>query len=263
MTAKTGLSVRDLTRSRGGNVIVEAIDLDVAEGSLVGLIGPNGSGKTTLLHTIAALGRPDAGTIVLGDDDVLALARRHLGQRLALVEQQASTEVDLTVLDVVLLGRTPYRKPLQGDSDNDLKLALAALTQVGLSTFVERRWRTLSGGEQQRVHLARALVQQPRLLLLDEPTNHLDISHQLQLMALVRNSGLTTLAALHDLNLAALFCDHLVLLHHGRVHAAGPVDAVLTTDLLAEVYQVRADVNVHPGTGRPLIILHPPEVRSL
>ncbi|MGY6501211.1 MAG: ABC transporter ATP-binding protein [Acidimicrobiales bacterium] len=252
------LDVHQVTRSLGGTLIIDAIDVRVPTGSLVGLLGPNGSGKTTLLRTIAALGRPDRGSVWLDGADLVAMRRRDLGRSLALVEQQAATELDLTVLDVVLLGRIPYRRPLQGDSDADLDMAVDALERVDMAHLAERRWSTLSGGERQRTHLARALVQRPSLLLLDEPTNHLDIGHQLQLLHLVRAAGVTTLAALHDLNLAALFCDALVVMHHGRVHASGRPEHVLTPALLAEVFEVVADVAPHPATGRPHIVLHPP-----
>ncbi|MGE3619723.1 MAG: ABC transporter ATP-binding protein [Acidimicrobiia bacterium] len=252
------LVARDLTWTAGGARIVEGVDLEVDEESLVGLIGPNGSGKTTVLRTIAGLLRPDRGRVVLDDVEVATLRRREVARRIALVEQHAETEVDLTVLDVVLLGRTPHRRALQGDSADDLALARAALAGVDLAGLAERPWHTLSGGERQRTQLARALTQQPRLLLLDEPTNHLDLGHQLQLLAMVRRSHVTTLAALHDLHLAAMFCDRLVVLHRGRVVAAGAVEEVLTPSLLADVFEVNADVTTHPTTGRPALVVHPP-----
>ena len=253
------LTAAGLTWSAKGTLIVDGVSCTVPTGALVGLLGPNGSGKTTLLRLIARLTTPDRGRVLLAGDDLTSLTRRNLAQRVALVEQHADTDLDLTVLDVVLLGRTPHRRSWWAEQPADLAAAHAALTQVDLAELADRRWRTLSGGERQRVQLARAITQEPELLLLDEPTNHLDIGHQLQLLHLVRRSGVTTLAALHDLNLAAMFCDTLVVLHRGRVTAAGPVAEVLTPPLLREVFGVHADVAVHPGTGRPTLTFHPPD----
>jgi iron complex transport system ATP-binding protein len=260
-TPATGLTAHDVSWSVKGTVIVDGIHLHGRQGEITGLLGPNGSGKTTLLRAIARLSKPDRGVVHLGGTDLATLRRRDLARTLAVVQQHAGTDLDVTVLDVVLLGRTPYRSALQGDSIQDRALALDALEQVDMVDFAARKWATLSGGEQQRVHLARALTQQPALLVLDEPTNHLDIAHALSLLALVRHAGLTTIAALHDLNLAAMFCDHLVVLHHGRVVASGAPKDVLTPELLHEVYDVKAEVARHPQSGRPLLTFHPPEPR--
>jgi iron complex transport system ATP-binding protein len=238
--------------------IVDAVTCDAPAGSLVGLLGPNGSGKTTLLRLVAGLVAPDHGQITLGGVELATMPRRLLARRLALLAQNADTDLDLSVRDVVLLGRTPHRGSRWGDSAADLAAVASALSQVDLTGLERRRWNTLSGGERQRVQLARALAQEPDLLLLDEPTNHLDIGHQLQLLHLVRRSGITTLAALHDLNLAAMFCDALVVLHNGRVVRAGPAAEVLTPEVIQDVYGVRADVTPHPETGRPAITYHPP-----
>ncbi|WP_412102730.1 ABC transporter ATP-binding protein [Plantactinospora sp. KLBMP9567] len=169
-----------------------------------------------------------------------------------MVTQQAATDVEMSALEVVLLGRIPYRPRLAGTATADLALARHALAEAGLAGFEQRRWSSLSGGERQRVDLARALVQEPDLLLLDEPTNHLDIRHQLELLHFLAESATTVVVTLHDLNLAAQYCDRLVLLHAGRVVAAGTPGEVLTADRIAEVYQVRAEVNT-AADGRPRI----------
>jgi iron complex transport system ATP-binding protein len=257
--ARSGLTTHDVSWSVKGTVILDGVDLNAPPGKITGLLGPNGSGKTTLLRAVGRLSTPDRGVVHLDGTDLASLRRRQLARKLAIVEQQAGTELDVTVLDVVLLGRTPYRSALQSDTAQDRDLALEALAQVDMSRFAGRRWNTLSGGEQQRVHLARALTQQPALLVLDEPTNHLDIAHALSLLALVRRAGLTTFAALHDLNMAAMFCDHLVVLRDGRVEACGAPDDVLTPELLRDVYRVEAHVSPHPHTGRPLLTFRPPE----
>ncbi len=260
LAAGEPLTAREVSWSVDDQRILADVEVEVPTGSFTGLLGPNGSGKSTLLRGLARLGELDDGVVHLGADDVHRIPRRALARRLALVEQRSDTDLDLTVLDVVLLGRTPYRAALQADSATDVAIAMHHLERVDLARLAHRRWPTLSGGEQQRVHLARAMTQEPSLLVLDEPTNHLDVAHALQLLALVGHSGLTVLAALHDLNLAATFCDRLVVLHQGRVAAAGTPQQVLTPELLAEVYDVEAEVTAHPRTGRPHLWFTPPRV---
>jgi iron complex transport system ATP-binding protein len=167
----------------------------------------------------------------------------------ATVTQHGETEVDIVVRDVVRLGRTPYRTLLGGDTAEDTAAIDRAIAHVGLEEKADRAWRTLSGGERQRAHIARALAQEPRELLLDEPTNHLDIRHQLELLALVRDLPVTTVVALHDLNLAAMFCDTVIVLREGRVVAGGRPRDVLTPELIADVYGVRAVVTHDAARG--------------
>lgn len=251
------LTVAGVTWTIGEHTILDHVDLTVPTGEMVALIGPNGSGKSSILRCIARLQSFQHGTVCLDGSDLAALPRRALGRQLALVEQQAGTDLDVTVLDVVLLGRTPYQRPLQGETEQDLELAIAALRDVGMHDFIDRSWHTLSGGERQRVHLARAIVQEPTILLLDEPTNHLDAHHQLQLLAMVRAAGLTTLAAIHDLNLAATYFDRLAVVDAGRIHTAGTIDEVLTTEMLREVFRVDATIVRHTDR-RPVVVFDGP-----
>ncbi|MFG1955268.1 ABC transporter ATP-binding protein [Micromonospora sp. NPDC048830] len=252
------LTVTGVSLSVAARRILDDVTCAVPAGSLVGLLGANGCGKTTLLRVVARLAAPDAGQVIVDGDDVATLPRATLARRAALLAQHADTDLDLTVTEVALLGRIPHRRSRWSDSAADRAVAADALARVDLHGYADRRWHTLSGGERQRVQLARALAQQPRLLLLDEPTNHLDIRHQLHLLHLVRRAGITSLAALHDINLAAMFCDTVVVLAAGRVVAAGAPADVLTPELLADVYGVRADVATHPVTGRPTVTYHPP-----
>ncbi|RZS32256.1 iron complex transport system ATP-binding protein [Herbihabitans rhizosphaerae] len=229
--------------------LLDSVDLDAHDGQVVGLLGPNGSGKTTLLRLLAGLRRPDAGTVHYDDTDLRDFARRTLARRLAVVEQDISTSDTLTVRQVVELGRTPFRGRFDALTDADEQIIDSALEQADVADKQHRSWHTLSGGEKQRAQLARALAQQPREILLDEPTNHLDIRHQLDLLELLRSLGVTCVIALHDLNLAAQYCDHLVVLDHGRVAAAGRPSVVLTPDLVRTVYDVDALIDHEPTTG--------------
>lgn len=239
-----------------GSLIVDGVDCTPPRGALTGLLGPNGAGKSSLLRLVAGVTPPDAGTARLDDVDLLALGRRERARRVALVEQDSAAAVPLTVRDAVLLGRTPHGSRWGGLSEHDHAVADRALAEAGVSHFAARLVGTLSGGERQRVHLARALAQEPELLLLDEPTNHLDVHAQLDTLDVVRGltgRGVTVVAALHDLNLAAQACDHVVLLDRGRVVAAGDVADVLRPEVLEPVYGVRCVVLTHPETGRPVL----------
>jgi iron complex transport system ATP-binding protein len=250
------LSAERMRWSVDGRLIVDGIDCTAPAGAFTGLLGPNGSGKSTLLRLISGVLAADDGHVEYDGADLLALGRRARARMLAFVEQDASSELPITVRDAVLLGRIPHRSLLAGDGPSDYALADDALSQVGMSAFLDRSLATLSGGERQRVHMARALTQQPSLFILDEPTNHLDISAQLETAKLLRElaaEGVTVLAALHDLTLAASACDHVVLLSRGTVVAAGPVEQVLVPEVLDPVYGVRCTVLTHPETGRPVL----------
>ncbi|MFD9941243.1 ABC transporter ATP-binding protein [Nonomuraea sp. NPDC059023] len=223
-----------------GRPIVHAADLEVGPGEFVGLLGPNGCGKSTLLRAVYRAVRPHAGLIAVEGDDVVRLPPRESARRTAVVAQEAPTELDFTVAEMVALGRTPHQRPLDRTTKADELICAQALERVAATHLTGRLYGTLSGGEKQRVLLARALAQRSRLLLLDEPTSHLDIRHQLEILRLVRGLGVATLAALHDLNQAAAYCDRLYLMDAGRVLAGGPPDDVLTPERISQVYGVRA-----------------------
>jgi iron complex transport system ATP-binding protein len=269
-----GLVAERVRWAAGSRLVLDGVDVTAPAGAVTGLLGPNGSGKSTLLRIVAGVQPPDGGRVALvhdapsggpssgepSSDDLLAMPRRRRARTLALVEQDATTDLPVTVLDAVLLGRTPHRGMLAGPSDADRLVARGALERAGAAHLADRELTTLSGGERQRIHLARALAQEPRVLLLDEPTNHLDVAAQLATMRLVRSlasEGVTVFAALHDLSLAAATCDHVVLLapgpDGGRVAAAGPVDEVLVPEVVDPVYGVRTTVLRHPRTGRPVL----------
>lgn len=256
MTTRPPLRTERVTFSRNGRMLIDDVDCTVDAGSLTALVGPNGAGKSTLLHLIAAADKPTSGTVELGGTDVRTMRRRARARYTALVEQQAETELDLSVLDVVLLGRTPHLSALGGPGAADVEIARTALCRCGADALAARQFQELSGGERQRVLLARALTQEPALLLMDEPTNHLDIQAQLHTLGLMRSlagEGLAVLAALHDLTLAARYADTVIVLDQGRVVAAGAPADTLTPELMQVVYGVRADVITHPVDGTPLI----------
>jgi iron complex transport system ATP-binding protein len=232
----------------GARLVAEAT-LRADSGQVVGLVGPNGSGKSTLLRCVYRALRPSAGTVRLDGEDLHTLSAREGARRLAALPQEAVTEFDFTVAEVVAMGRLPHQRSTARTTDEDRKACEAALARVDAGHLADRGFLTLSGGEKQRVLIARALAQQPSVLVLDEPTNHLDIAQQLDVLALVRGSGLTVLTALHDLNLAALHCDLLYVIDGGRIVASGAPHDVLTPELLAEVFGVRAHRVPHPESG--------------
>lgn len=244
------ISVKDVRWSASGKMIIDGISITAEPGQTLGLLGPNGSGKSTLLRLICGLRCVASGVITLGDVDITKLSRVNIARRVALVEQQTTTDAEVTVIDVVRLGRTPHRGPLFPWTRLDEAAVENALRYVDMREKRSQLWRTLSGGERQRVHIARALAQTPTELLLDEPTNHLDIQHQLEILNLVSKLPITSIIALHDLNLAAMFCDYLVLLKAGRVVAAGVPDQILTEKMIRDVFDVKAHVERSPHHGR-------------
>ncbi|CAM5705075.1 ABC transporter ATP-binding protein [Kitasatospora aureofaciens] len=247
------ITVEDITVTLGGRDVLSDVGLIAAEGEIAGLVGPNGSGKSTLLRTVYRHLRPHAGRVLLADRDVRSMAPAQAARHIAALPQERGSDFEFTVREVVAMGRTPFKRAFAGDDERDHATVAEALERVGLQAYAERRFAELSGGERQRVLLARAFAQQPDVLVLDEPTNHLDVQHQVELLALLREQRRTTLISLHDLNAAASLCDRLHVLHDGALVASGTPLEVLTPDLLAMVFGVRAAVVEHPLTGDPLI----------
>ncbi len=253
------LEARTLRWEIEARTIVDDISLRVADGQLVGLLGPNGSGKSTLLRMIYRLLRPTAGVVALDDRDVWRLSARDAARSMAVLAQENSSDFDFSVREIAIMGRTPHKRMFDADTDEDRRLVDRALIRVGAADLADRRFQTLSGGEKQRVLMARALVQQAQVLVLDEPTNHLDIRYQFEIMTLIRTLGVTTIAALHELNLAAHYCDRVHLIDAGRSVASGIPAEVLTPALIHQVYGVRAEVSVAPDSGKPRISFIPNE----
>ena len=242
----------------GRRTALDGVDARVAPGQMLGVIGPNGSGKSTLIRVLAGVRRPSAGTVRLDGTDLHALARRVRARRIALVPQETRLSFPIRVRDLVLLGRAPHTGRFGLERADDLRAAHEAMVRAEVLELADRPVDELSGGERQRVVLARALAQDAGILLLDEPTSFLDLRHAVTLLDLVselcRDRGLAVAVVLHDLNLAAMYCDRLVLLDRGRVHAAGTPEEVLTYRDLCAVYGTELYVALNDVTGRLVVL---------
>jgi len=239
-------------------LVVDGVTLEVARGDLVGILGPNGSGKTTLLRLLSGTRAPTSGTVRLVAEPLHGLSRRDIARRLAVVPQEVELAFEYTALEIVLMGRHPHLGLFQVEGPGDYAIAREALAATGTAHLESREFHTLSGGEKQRVVIAAALAQAPDVLLLDEPTASLDLGYQLDIAALLstlnRDRGVTMAISTHDLHLAASICRTLVLMRGGRVLAHGPADTVLTPAHVRALYDVEADVHVHPDTGHLTVV---------
>ncbi|MBM5805002.1 MAG: ABC transporter ATP-binding protein [Candidatus Verstraetearchaeota archaeon] len=255
----------------GAVKVLENVRFSVKEQDFVGILGPNGSGKTTLLRSISRALKPHRGVILLNDLNIYALRSVDVARQMAVVPQETSIGFNFTALDIVLMGRNPHLSRFQTEGAKDVAIARRAMERTGTWHLAERPVNELSGGEKQRIIIARALAQEPKVLLLDEPTVHLDINNQLEIMDLLRElqsrEGLIILAVLHDFNLAARYCDSAILLKDGKIVSAGSVDAVLTSENIKNVFQVEAIVKRHPLTNYlyiiPISTPKPPLSRNL
>ncbi|UXA09766.1 ABC transporter ATP-binding protein [Mycobacterium sp. SMC-8] len=242
---------------RGGRRVLNGVDVTAPPGTVVGVVGPNGCGKSTLLRALLGILRPSSGSVTVDGADVASMTPRQRARTTAAVLQDETGDFDLLVRDVVAMGRAPHKRMFQGDNTSDEAVIAEALALVDASALTDRSFALLSGGERQRVLVARALAQRPRLLVMDEPTNHLDVRHQFDVLALPARLGVTAVVALHDLNLAAHYCDHVVVLRNGAPVCTGPPETVLTATLIADVWGISASVGSHPRTGRPHVAFDP------
>ncbi|WP_182357965.1 ABC transporter ATP-binding protein [Tomitella gaofuii] len=256
------LTIEDLTVEVSAKTLVRDVGLSARHGEVVGLVGPNGSGKSTILKCCYRALRPTAGRILLGDADLRGMTMRESALRLAALSQQSSVEFGFTVDEVVATGRLPHTGLLGRDAADARQVIVDALRTAGAGHLSGRPFLELSGGERQRVLIARALAQQPRVLILDEPTNHLDVKHQIDVLRRVRELGITVVTALHDLNLAAMFCDRIHVLDRGAIVAAGTPRQVVTPGLVRAVFGVDAHVVAHPETGVPQLLYSPDTARD-
>lgn len=254
------LKIKELNVSLSKKEIVKGINLAVANNKFIGLIGPNGSGKSTLLKAIYGVIKPSFGDVFISDKNIKNFNKKSLAKTLGVVSQFNNINFDFKVIDIVLMGRAPYKGLLEQDNKNDYDMALKALSQVGMIDFAQKSFSSLSGGEKQRVILARAITQNPKILILDEPTNHLDIKYQLEIMSIAKNLNICVLAALHDLTLASQFCDELYVLKDGIIACKGTPNEIITKEMIKKVYDVESNVYVNPITKKLSIEYIPPNI---
>ena len=256
------LSVEALSFSYGrgarARLVLSQVSLEIARGSVVGLLGPNGSGKTTLLGLMSGVLTPGTGSVLLDGRPIDRIARRDLARQVAVVPQETRATFDFTVLEMVLMGRYPHLGPFELEGPADVEIARAALRATGTAGLEERLFATLSGGEKQRVVIAAALAQASDMMLLDEPTTALDLRYQFEVLAVLKALNAerctTLIVSTHDLNLAAALCQRVVLLKDGHVLAHGPTDQTLTASNISALYDVDADVQFHPRAGHLTVV---------
>lgn len=236
------ITAENIKMKIGDNEILKGVSIDSKNREFVGIIGPNGSGKSTLLKSIYRILKPNDGCIKLDDMDISKMSIKESAKKMAVVSQHNYYNFDFTVKEVVSMGRSPHKKNLERDNIEDFKIVKESLQKVGMSEFSNRSFSTLSGGEQQRVILARALAQKTPCLILDEPTNHLDIKYQLSLLNIVKSLDLTVISAIHDLNIASMYCDRLFVMKDGQIVASGTPQDILTKELIKEIYEIDVEI---------------------
>ncbi|MEC7761700.1 MAG: ABC transporter ATP-binding protein [Pseudomonadota bacterium] len=239
-----------------GQPILEDVSFSLAAGRTMGVVGANGAGKSTLLRLLYRYYRPSAGTVTLDGETLSDMPARRVARHIAAVLQEQPTDFALTVREIVALGRAPHRRGFTNGGERDARIVDEVLNRLDLHRFAPRAFGTLSGGEKQRVMVARALAQEPEVLILDEPTNHLDIRHQLEVLGLVRGLGITVVTSLHDLNLTVDLCDDVLVLHRGRAIAFGPPDEALTPENVSRAFSVTARLERIQPSETPHFTFH-------
>ena len=250
------ISAEKLSVSYGDHKVLADLSLAVEEGGFIGILGPNGCGKTTFLRALSRILEPDAGAVMVEGLEISAYDTKALARILGCVRQETDVAFAFTVREIVLMGRHPHLGRLAPLSETDMAIANEAMKTTNTLHLADRLITEVSGGERQRVLIARTLTQQPRILLLDEPTSHLDINHQLEILHLIHGliPKITVIGVFHDFNLASYFCDRLILMSEGVIVAAGTPAEVLTASRIRECFHVRMLVNMHPLTGKPYLI---------
>ncbi|KZN48329.1 ABC transporter ATP-binding protein [Pseudoalteromonas luteoviolacea] len=238
------VSVNNLNLVINNKHILSGISFSAAPGQFIGLIGPNGAGKSSLLRCLYRFQIPMSGNILIDQTDINQFDRLTYARKVAAVLQEIPSQFNLAVFDVVAMGLTPHKRLFSSVSLRDRQSIQEALQKVGLTHKQQQSYELLSGGEKQRVMIARAIVQRPSLLLMDEPTSHLDVKYQIEIMALAKSLGITVIASFHDLNLASALCDSILVLEHGQLVADGTPQSVMTTEMLSTVFGVKAEVSL-------------------
>ena len=251
------LETKKITYSIDGKLIIDGIDISVREGEFVGIVGPNGCGKSTLLKNIYKVFTPDSGAAFIDGEDLAKLSNKKTAKKMSVMQQENIVDFDMTVYDMVMLGRFAHQKLFSGSSDEDRKVVKEYIKEVGLEGYENRHFLSLSGGEKQRTLLARALSQKTPLILLDEPTNHLDIGYQYQIMNILKRQNLTLLCCVHDLNIAATYCDRLILMKKKEVFDIGTPKEMLTRENIKALFDIDTTIIENEKTGRLNIIFMP------
>lgn len=256
----TSLEVKNLKYEYDKNLVLDGIDLKIVEGEVLGILGPNGCGKTTMLKNLNKNLSPKGGCILLDGTDLEDLTKKEIAQKIAVVPQTNEINFSFTVRDIVSMGRMPFQRMMSGSSADDEKIIDDAISKTGLSKFAKRHINTMSGGERQRVIIARAIAQSPKILLMDEPTLHLDISMQFDALNLVhrlsKETGLTVIIVSHDLGMVARYCDRIIMLHDRKIHAVGTPEEVLTPDNMRTVFNVDAELIFDEKIKKHTVLLH-------
>ncbi|MFA4836424.1 MAG: ABC transporter ATP-binding protein [Dehalococcoidia bacterium] len=255
------LQIENVKLGYGKSTILQNISLSVQCGEMLGIIGPNGSGKSTLIKGICCLLTPKDGRVLIDGQDVAHISRAELARLVAVVPQTPNLPDTYTAFEIVLMGRTPHLGMLRFEGPRDFDIAWRAMEMTGTQPIAERRMHEISGGEKQRLIVARALAQEPKLILLDEPTAHLDIKYQIETLdfirKLCREQNMTAVTVLHDLNLAAQYCDRLALIYEGKIHTEGSPQEVITAQNIKEVYGAEVYVYPHPINSLPATLIMP------
>lgn len=247
------LTTENLSWGVDNKIILNKLSFSISQGEFVGVIGPNGAGKSSLLRCLYGKNIPSSGNIDFNHTPLSSYNRKALAKKIAVVLQEPPTHFELSVLDVIRMGLIPNKNLLSFDTEDDFSAIIDAATKVDLLDKLKQPFNALSGGEKQRAMIARAILQSPQLLLMDEPTNHLDIRHQIEVLDLAASMGITVMVSIHDLNLAAAYCDRLILLDEGKIIADGTPEQVLTKEILQQVFKVSALVDQHPFSQKTRI----------
>ncbi len=251
------LEVKDITYSIDGKTIVDSVSLEIEEGCFMGLVGPNGCGKSTLLKSIYRTYKPDSGVVYIDGKSTDDMTNRELARELSVMQQENNIEFDMTVFDMAMLGRFAHQKMFGNDMLRERELVRQALKEVGMAGYEERSFLSLSGGEKQRTLVARALVQKAPMIILDEPTNHLDIGYQYQIMSILKKQNLTVFSSVHDLNIAACYCDRIILMKAGKIVDVGTPEEMFVPDKIKYLFGVDTQITTNAATGKPNIMFLP------
>jgi iron complex transport system ATP-binding protein len=264
--AETRLKINNLNFSYTDKTTIEDINISVQRGEFIGLIGPNGCGKSTALKNVYRALAPDSGEIMLDGKNLSTMRSREAALKIAVVGQENDVPFDFMVEEIVAMGRSPHKKLFEPDTSEDARIVHHALEHLGMENMAKRSYKHLSGGEKQRVLIARAIAQESDFLILDEPANHLDVSYQLKIFDFVKRrsaeAGVTVLSAIHDLNMAALYCDRLYVMKEGRIVLSGTPEEVLTPGNIFLIYGVRCDTAIHAITEKVMITYIPDKIFS-